>query len=133
MDYKELSGSRHPRVDDRLWQYFLLPPEQEEAPPSSSATAPRLLYSQALCHTYLVVVTCQPAHQLLVGRVLCSSWAALGWFPLVGKGWLDQTTANRGVITSTPSHTHRWEGNAYQFPSQDLLTLGRGCVGTATS
>lgn len=42
--------------------------------------------ARGCAHTYLVVVTCQLVYQLLVGRALCSSQAAQGWFPLVRKG-----------------------------------------------
>lgn len=81
---------------------YFLPDNRREDPRKQVSYCPMLYRhsGQGLCHIYLVVVTCQPAHQLLVGRALCSSWAALGWFPLVGKGWLDQAIAN-GVITST--------------------------------
>lgn len=83
-------------------------------------------------HTYLVVVTCQIVYQLLVERELCSSQAAQGWFPLVEKEWLHQTTANRGVITPSPP-TGRKGMPTSSHPHRDSLTLGRRCVGTATS
>lgn len=72
------------------------------------------------------MVTCQPAHQLLVGRALCSSWAALGWFPLGERVCRD---GHLLVTASWPTWLHQCAREVMGWPDQSpegwcYLTFG---------